>query len=320
MSPSCRQIRSTRFTFTAQALHDHVVSSLRRVAERPDGTLDPLKVETWRARHADALRAMPETEKKLASVETASKAVDELAAARRQALDEQQAGVIGKLMKLDDPADVTRAVGAIFGRQDAVREMRRLVSAAEKSPDAKAGLRKAIADFIQRRFISNTEAATTGAGTLKSDGFQTFVKDNERALAVVFTPDEVASLKAIADDLQRANRSIAAVKIPGQSNTAQDLTAVAQGEHSTLGRIVRGLAGAAGWGVGGPGWGVAAFLGASALNSARRAGMAKVDDLVRDALLDPALAKALMQKAGKGTAPRTLTRRLLSHARSTWAD
>lgn len=46
-------------------LHDHVVASLRRAAEKPDGTLDPAKVEAWRARHRDALRALPETDKAL---------------------------------------------------------------------------------------------------------------------------------------------------------------------------------------------------------------------------------------------------------------
>lgn len=296
-------------------LHDYAVAALRRAAEKPDGTLDPAKVEAWRARHRDALRALPETDKALATAAQASAAVDALAASRREAMEARQAGIVGKLMALEDPQDVTRAVGAIFARQDAMREMKRLAEATAGNEDARAGLRKAVADFLNRQFISSTEAATSGAGTLKSDSFQAFVRKHERTLATVFSPEEVVSLKAIAADLQQANRSISAVRIPGQSNTAQDTAALADGRHSMLSRIARGAAGAAGWGVGGPGWGLAAFLGANALASARRAGMVKVDDLVRDALLDPALAKALMQKTVAGKASGSLTLRLLHNAR-----
>lgn len=296
-------------------LHDYAVASLRRAAEKPDGTLDPAKVEAWRARHRDALRALPETDKALANAAQASVAVDALAASRREAMEMRQAGTIGKLMGLEDPQDVTRAVGALFARQDAMKEMKRLAEATAGNEDARAGLRKAVADFLNRQFLSNTEAATSGTSTLKSDGFQAFVRKNARTLAAAFSPEEVASLQAIAADLQQANRSISSVRIPGQSNTAQDTAALAGGRHSILSRIARGAAGAAGWGVGGPGWGLAAFLSANALASARRAGMKKVDDLVRDALLDPALAKALMQKAAPSQTPGSLTQRLLHNAR-----
>ncbi|WP_454917090.1 hypothetical protein [Xanthobacter sediminis] len=298
-------------------LHDYAVASLRRAAEKPDGTLDPARVAAWRAKHQDALRALPETDKALSSAADASAAVDELAATRRQTAEMRQAGGVSRIMGLEDPQDVTRAVGSIFGKQDAVAQMRRLRDATAGNEGARAGLRRAIADHINRQFISNTEAATSGAGTIKSDGFQTFVRKNEQALRQVFNDEEVTSLKRIAADLQRSNRSISAVRIPGQSNTAQDLAALAKGERSTLDIMMSAVGGT--W-AGGPLAGIAAAMGAKAINAARRAGMSKVDDLVRDALLDPALAKALMQKSATGRGTLTLTRRLLHNALKGWDD
>jgi hypothetical protein len=298
-------------------LHDFAVASLRRAAEKPDGTLDPARAAAWRAKHQDALRSLPETEKALASAADASAAVDALAASRRQAAEMRQAGIVGRIMNLEDPQDVTRAVGSIFGKQDAVAQMKRLAEATSGHDDARAGLRKAIAEHMNQNFISRTEAATSGKGEMTSATFQKFVLKNERALATVFNSEEVASLKRIADDLQRANRSIAAVRIPGQSNTAQDMAAIAKGERSTLSAALSTIAATQ---AGGPWMGLATALGATAINAARRAGMAKVDDLVRDALLDPALAKALLQKTPGGRGTQTLTRRLLHNALKGWDD
>ncbi|MFG1433192.1 hypothetical protein V5F44_19385 [Xanthobacter sp. V2C-8] len=298
-------------------LHDYAVASLRRVAEKPDGTLDPAEVAAWRTKHQDALRALPDTDKALASAADASAAVDTLAATRRQAADMRQAGIVGRIMGLEDPQDVVRTVGSIFGKQDGVAQMRRLRDATAGNEGARSGLRNAIAEHINRQFISNTEAATSGSGTIKSDSFQTFIRKNEQALSAVFNGEEVANLKRIAADLQRANRSVAAVRIPGQSNTAQDLAALGKGECSTWDIMLSAVGGT--W-AGGPFAGIAAGMGAKAINAARRAGMEKVDDLVRDALLDPALAQALMKKTASGRGTETLTRRLLHNALKGWDD
>ena len=85
------------------------------------------------------------------------------------------------------------------------------------------------------------EGATTGRGLIKSDQFQTFVRQHEDSLRAVLTPEQFATLRNVADDLQRANRSLTAVKIPGQSNTAQDFYATMEGA-SRLGQLMANLA------------------------------------------------------------------------------
>ncbi|MBK8085027.1 MAG: hypothetical protein IPK28_15055 [Devosia sp.] len=66
---------------------------------------------------------------------------------------------------------------------------------------------------------------------LKSDQFQTFVRDNRAMLRLAgFDESDLRTLDAVAKDLQQANRSLTAVRIPGQSNTAQDTLAAAKGD------------------------------------------------------------------------------------------
>jgi hypothetical protein len=211
---------------------------------------------------------------------------------------------------------VTRVIGSIFEKQDAVQQMRRLAKETAGNKDAREGLRKAIADHIQSKFISNTEAATSEQKLIRSDQFQTFVKKHAVTLGEVLSPQEVELMQRIAADLSRSNRSITAVKLPGGSNTAQDTAAIANNseQSSILSRMVQASA-AAGAGAAYAGWsgGFTGLLGSAAVMAIRNSGIQKVDTLLRDALLHPDLARALLQKAGaKKGAPDISLRQALA--------
>jgi hypothetical protein len=118
-----------------------------------------------------------------------------------------------------------------------------------------------------------------------------------------FGDDELKVMDNIAEDLQRANRSIASVRLPGGSNTAQDVMAARFGKDgSVLLKIILASAGS-GAGIGllsNSVTGAAAMLGAGLIGAMRQKGIRTVDDLVRDALLNPARARSLMVKASPG--------------------
>jgi hypothetical protein len=115
-------------------------------------------------------------------------------------------------------------------------------------------------------------------------------------------------LQAIAQDLQRSNRSTVAVKLPGQSNTAQDQDAL---RSSIMSGLVRhGLHIASGIGLGVP----TGFLGSAAgavggilLSAMRESGMRKLDDLIKEAMLDPELARRLLMKHTPGSKTQELS-------------
>jgi hypothetical protein len=304
-------------------LSDYIVDRLRKHAMRADGTLDPVKVAGFQRSHADALRAFPELNArfggaanasskipleeaaKSSAVKQATKAAEDAIAAqaaqRKQQLDAAQKGALGRLMGVDDPADVVRVVGGIFSRQDAVNEMGRLRSAIGDNKQAQEGLRKSIVDFVSDRFISNTAAGTSDQNLIKADGFQTFVKRNQNALAVAgFKADEIKVLQDISDDLRQANQSISAVRLPGASNTAQDVFAAKIGDtpSSLLTKIIG--AGAASGGLStlalGPILGIPVGVATSLVTAMRQAGLEQIDDIVKDAMLNPDRARLLLQK------------------------
>ncbi|MDI4655522.1 hypothetical protein [Xanthobacter autotrophicus] len=294
-------------------IRDYAISTMRKAAESPlDGTLDPAKVQAWRQKHADALRAVPEVDRMLADPVAASETMARLAAERKAQLDAFEQGAVARLLNLDDPADVTRTIGGIFSRQDAMQQMGRLARETAGSEEARQGLRKAVADYINLRFIGNTEAATSQEKLIRSDRFQEFVKLSASALRQVFGDDEVRTLAAIAEDLSRSNRT---AKLPGRSNTVQDLLAVgnASGGESWLSRLLSpgGLAsaGAAAGSMASGGLGAAVGAGGGAhlgriIEAMRQAGLASVDDIVKDAMLNPGRARALLAKVSDAPTPQ----------------
>lgn len=295
-----------------QAIEDYAAKSLRSAAQRSDGTIDPDKFAKWSDAHRDALRALPEaTRARLADAASAGRAVDEAAANRAAALKAANEGVLGKLIGAD-PADVPRIVGAIFNRADSVAQMKALVARVRNNPAALAGLRQAVADHITTNFVGNTEAATSGVAQIKADAFQSFVRKNSGALRQVFSNDEMANLHAIAADIQRAKRSENALRLPGGSNTAQDGHALSKAEQTAktnhsksmldlIGAALGGLLGSHGGPMaaieGSALGGSAAHVLQTTIEGMQAKGIARVDQLVNRALLDPGLARSLLAKA-----------------------
>jgi hypothetical protein len=257
---------------------------------------------TWRRAHADALRALPGLEGRFADAAKATDAIAEAASARRTALEDYQQGAIGKLLNVSELHDVVRTVGSIFGRSDAASAMARFSREASRDSAASEGLTKAVVDYMYGKFVGNTEAATSDVASLKPDAFQTFIRKNGPVIDQVFSTKDLNGLRAIAADLSRANRSLNAVRIPGQSNTAQDilpeLSRAAHGEHGSVltHMLVAATGGYEVHGVAGAALGVLGVMGKSVVGRARDAGLEKVEDLVKQAMLNPDIARYLLGK------------------------
>jgi hypothetical protein len=275
--------------------------SLRRAAMREDGTLDPAKYQTWAKAHQDALRALGDVSPagyRFADAAKASEAVADSTAMRSAALDAYQKTAVAPFLKAVDAGDVTRQIGAIFGGKNAIANMRQLASEVSSNPDARDGLRKGIADYVANRFIGNTDQ-------VKSDTFQTFLRNNKAVLAQVFSHDELKGMDAVAAELSRYKQLSDLQALPGRSTTAQDtiktLQKIQEGGHhlSLFGEMMLGAG--AGWeaaGLKGAAAGAASAIAKSRLNAMRAAGMTDVHDLVREMLLNPQLARTALEAVG----------------------
>lgn len=288
------------------ALHDAAASSLRRFAEAADGTIDPKKLQQWRQRHASALRAVPELSREFSSAGRAAEALASARAAKVAAMRDFEQGIVGQALRAD-PADLPRVIGGIFGKRSSVADMKALAETLRGQPGGIEGLHRVIADHIVNLAKGTAEAGTSGVTQIKSAVFQRFMNKNTPALrAAGFSDQQIRTLHAIGADLQQANRSVASVRVGGGSDTAQktigalraEKEAIAKGaEHTPLmemwalaltGHHLAGtLGGAAG-----------AALGPArhALNSARTAGLQNVHDILVEAMINPDVAKRLLEK------------------------
>jgi hypothetical protein len=288
-------------------LEDYAALSLRNAAIRDGGIIDPAAFARWSSTYGDALRAFPPSVRaRFADAAAASRTVRQAASARVQAVKEARSGALGRILGLTEHGDVVRSVGSILNGRTSVADMKALADEARHDPVALAGLRQAIAEFMSERLLANVEAGASGVARIKADAFQSFVKRNRPALAEVFEPDELRTFDSVAENLQRMRRSDEAVRLAGPG-TAQDLTAVnrgqtARGIRTVLDVLASALGGAVGHSVGGPAGGVAmsaaSGMAADALQGLHAAGIARVDQLVTQALLDPEVARALLAKVG----------------------
>ena len=313
---------------TMEPLHDAAAESLRREAMTAEGVIDPKKFASWQTKYQDAIRAMPaELRAKFKTAASAAQAYGEAAEARKAAMDAWQKvqvakevgkavlpkndvgdafrkSVAGKFEGLTNDQDITRTVGGIFGAKDGVRQMRELASRVAGNPDAKEGLRKAIADHIVNLATGTTENGASGVNNLNASTFQKFLRTNAETIkAAGFSDAELGSMQTIAQDLQRSQRTLQATRLPGQSNTAQDIIKSIEKANearpvSLFAKLMGGaMLGYEHSGVQGALGGAGIAVGEHLIEALRSAGVAKANTLVRDAMLNPELARELLKAA-----------------------
>lgn len=289
-------------------LRDAAAADMRRYAVGRDGRIDPERLNRWRNSRADSLRAIDEIDdgafsQRIAQADRAEGLIADAAATRAQVLERFETSAVAKLLDMNDAKDVSRALGGIFTGERSVGRAKEVARAIERSPEAKEGARRGIVEYIQERFMSNTEAGTSEQNLIRADQFQEFVKRNRESLLQFFDPPQLATWEAIVADIRRANRSVVATKLPGRSNTPQDIYSLKMGpqNYSVLHRIMAYAAGALAAGATIPAGGfmghLAGVLGASYVISLRDAGVVKAQDAIRRAMLDPAFARDLLQRA-----------------------
>lgn len=285
-------------------MRDHIVSSMKREALTPEGTIDPQKFANWRKKYQDALREVPDLERQFDNAATATQTAERSAADATTAVNNFQTGLTKQLLGLNDNADVAKTVGTVFGKTDAARQMRNLFNQVKADPDAVNGLRKAIVDHIKQRFISTTEEGFSGVDKMNPGGFQKFMRDNRATLKQALDPKQIRSLELLAADLHREARTVSGALMPGRSATGQlGGEEVKQGKSiiSTLLQTgaTLGAGGLGSFAAGTPGAiiGAGGIIGASVLHHLRMAGLDNIDKLLTRAMLEPDFMLELLKQA-----------------------
>ena len=231
--------------------------------------------------------------------------LNDTAANRAQALKDFQASAARHFL---GDRDQDRAIGRILAGPTSVADMRSLAAMTAKDPAAQAGIQRAVVDHIQSRLTGNNLAGQTGTEKLKSDQFQTLMRRTLPALREVMSKGQIDGLSAVAEDLQRANLSVDGVRAGGGSDTTQKSLLAAQSGRSTMlgwlrdNALSSGLT-IAGYLKGGPIGGFLANKAGAVLANMKAAGIKHTNDLVTEAMLNPALARVLLSNVTEANGP-----------------
>lgn len=280
------------------ALRNYAATSLRDYAAREDGTINPTRWARWTSQHRDALRQFPELEADIGNAQRAQATLDRLIGRQARTLDQMERGAAGFFLK-QNPDD---AVASIIGSKNSERLMADLYNTVKGDAQASAGLRRAVIDNVLTK--AQTTALDPNGAPVYSPGAMLKQIEKVRPLlrSAGFTPGHIATVQRVADDLVRANASNTAVR-PIGSNTMQNLST-----GNVIGQITAGLVD--------PNNSVLQTI-AKPLKWLYSHPEIQVQDMLREAMLDPQLARQFLAKATPmqvQAVSKTLERRMLATA------
>jgi hypothetical protein len=276
----------------AGTLRDALVSDLRRAATNPDGSLNTSRFSTWQNRRSAALDAFPELRQSLGDVATAQQMVDAAEASARQATTDFQRGAARHFLN----AEPEQAVSSAFNGRNPVADLKTLSGMVANDAEAKAGLQRAVADYLVARTI-RPPVGDAEVGTMSRAAFNRLIT-RDAALKQVFEPEQMQALRNIAADLQRASAPLPNGSVaPGAGKAGSVISQYLGHGIAALGGYLLGGVHGALEGVGGYG------VGKTAIDALKRAGIERTEQLLTEALLNPDLAKTLLMKATPGNRP-----------------
>jgi len=277
------------------ALESAAALSLQRKLGQ-DGRLSPAKYDRWRADHDSAIQAMEQARPgflaRFDSYAGAERAMEEAVTTRRALADGFAKSEAGKIMHLTAGADVAKKLGQILEGQGGVGKLQELMRATHGNADAIEGLRQGVLDHIFNR-QTGTKSLSDSELALKEKEFRDYVRKHQAGLQAVLAPDQLARVNAVAEDMARSarTRELGKVEEPGAQPAGGTLKRAFQNyaQKDLTSKMFAGL----GWLIGGvPAAGVGYSIG-----ELRKAGFASVEQLKREAILNPEMGRTFMQMA-----------------------
>jgi len=291
-------------------LKDIAVTRLRDMMKGAD-YLSPKVLQQWQQKYAQSLRAIEEASpgfiKQFSNMADATDAIAKAQARATGLAKSSSVGVAGKLINANTPDEVKSAVGNMLRASDGPTQIRNLLNKIKQDKSLPAqeaidGLRRA---GVQHMLDSLTNAGMSGDNhILSSAKLRNFMKSNRDSIRALYGDEGLANMDRLLADSERTQQMLDAVKVKYGSDTAQNKSFIAKmmesgGHHTTVGGAfaIVGLEAYQHFGITGA-LGVGAAAAAKALIGKLRAnGIENVNKLYEEALLDPKVGAALMQKA-----------------------
>lgn len=303
-SPEAQESIRSNFVryFTKKGMATEGKETLQSILDDPkvmrvvNQTLDPEQVRTLK----DVARSLEEAKAIVADHTAAVKAFEEGPA------------------KYFNDTDPKASIERVMSSKDPAQALSDLMTLTKDSPTAQASLRAGVVDWIKAKIANTAEIGGSGVKEMSNRAIQDIVTDPKtmRGLRQILSPDQIKIVQDIAKDAARTNRSTVGVKLPGGSDTAQNLHGLQKhgGGSTILGQVMATeIGGAALQHIGGPMAKITGLVGGVIGNAMRMAGLQKVDDVVTYLVLHPEIGRVLLAQAPadvKAPIIQTLLKRL----------
>lgn len=285
------------------ALKDAAMMRLREAMGKSD-TLDPKALNSWKQKHANALRALDEVEPGFskqfddAATATTSLKNTETAVARFQ--KELKLAPAAKLLGLTSIDEVAPRVGSML--ESGPTEINSVLRSVGDNPAAVDGLRKAGAEYMARNFTN--ASIQGGENTVSGTKLGNFLRDNSAALEALYGPEQMKTMRLIAADMRASEEAATAMRAKFGSDSASNLfpllkEAVSRFPGASVSTVlwyemlVDGLAQG---NFGRAALAASAEAGKHLLSAMHARGITNVNQLVYEGLANPEVGRAMMQR------------------------
>ena len=297
-----------------QALADAAAFSLRQAAMGPDGLLNINSAASWLKGRQSFLSQTPELRQAIQATVDARAALDagrtgaaatlkeattnaqtiisDATARRTTAIKDMQKSALGQYLPGNEPS--ARMGQMLSDKVHGAAQVQQLFDAVKGNSDALGGARTAALEWVTRELIGDGKTANGVEPGIKSATFQAFLRKSGPALDILMTPEQMQGMRSVAASLERS--SLKATAGVG-SQTGQVISGRWNKLVNTIGDYVLPSSGASLGGaigsLGGPaaiGFGIAAGgVAGKVMQSMRESGLANVEALKTQAMLNPAL-------------------------------
>lgn len=173
-------------------------------------TLSPQKLQAWKSKYANALRAVDEVSPGFSSsFDNAASATEAMGMAEkaRDAFAAQRGkDALGKLMGLDDPNDIENAMGKMITAKNSAQQIKNLQARIGSDPDAWEGARRATANWINNNMVTMARDAN-GVPTMSNAQVTSLIRKNPGGINILFGPDGMKALNGLEEELGRSGRT-----------------------------------------------------------------------------------------------------------------
>ena len=204
------------------ALKDAAVMRLRDAMGKSD-VVDQKVLDSWKQKHANALRAVDEVSPGFSSqfddAAAATTALKNTESAVAKFQKDIKLAPAAKLLGLTHMDEVAPRVGAML--ESGPTEIASVLQSVGDNPAAIDGLRKAGAEYMARKFAN--ASIQGGENTVSGTKLGNFLRDNSGALEALYGPEHMKTMQLIAADMRAAEEAATNMRAKFGSDTATNL-------------------------------------------------------------------------------------------------